>query len=263
MFKISFIGAGHVAWHLSQALENAGHSVQEVFSRTPAKAKDVVSYLYNAQVQEHLDFSESSSTVFFVCVPESAYPQVLPELLLPKYATLILVAGTVSLTEAMIQYDPLRESTNQVGVLFPVQHLQAERKISLANVPICIESLIEETEATLVHLAKDISKTIYLVNGEERKKIHLAMLMAGLFTQQLWLQAQSLLESIELDKSLIQGVVQNYVQAFFANQTLHADQDIAKLNDSRVVFDQQTFMPQVEMQEIYKNMLALLKKNAI
>jgi predicted short-subunit dehydrogenase-like oxidoreductase (DUF2520 family) len=263
MIKISFIGAGHVAWHLSQALENAGNSVQEVFSRDPEKARDLVSYLYNARVQEHLDFSESSSTVFFLCVPESAYPQVLPELLLPKYATLVLVAGTVSLTESMMQYDPLRESTNQVGVLFPVQHLQAERKISLSNVPICIEVLVEETEATLVHLAKDISKSIYLVSGDERKKIHLAMLMAGLFTQQLWQQAALLLESIELDKSLIQGVVQNYVQAFFANQSLHADQDIAKLSDSRVVFDQQAFMMRPEMQEIYRNMLALVKSNPI
>ena len=89
------------------------------------------------------------------------------------------------------------------------------------------------------------------------------MLMAGLFTQQLWQQAQALLESIELDKSLIQGVVQNYVQAFFANQTLHADQDIAKLSDSRVVFDQQAFMIRPEMQEIYKHMLSLVKSNPI
>jgi 3-hydroxyisobutyrate dehydrogenase-like beta-hydroxyacid dehydrogenase len=39
MLKISFIGAGHVAWHLSQALENAGHSVQEVFSRNPCQSQ--------------------------------------------------------------------------------------------------------------------------------------------------------------------------------------------------------------------------------
>jgi 3-hydroxyisobutyrate dehydrogenase-like beta-hydroxyacid dehydrogenase len=38
--KISFIGAGNVAWHLSQALENAGNSVQEIFSRDPKKAKE-------------------------------------------------------------------------------------------------------------------------------------------------------------------------------------------------------------------------------
>lgn len=65
--KISFIGAGNVAWHLSQAFENAGNSVQEVFSRDPKKAKELSSFLYNARVQEHLDFSESASEVF-LCV---------------------------------------------------------------------------------------------------------------------------------------------------------------------------------------------------
>jgi hypothetical protein len=263
MFKISFIGAGHVAWHLSQALENAGHSVQEVFSRNPAKAKDVVSYLYNAQVQEHLDFSESTSTVFFLCIPESAYSLVLPELLLPKYATLVLVAGTTSLTESLIQYDPLRESTNQLGVFFPVQHLQAERKISLSHTPICLEVLVEETEALLVHLAKDISDSIYLVNGEERKRIHLAMLMAGVFTQQLWLQAQALLESIELDKQLIQGLMQNYTQAFFANQVLASNQELAKLQDTRISLDHQSLLEKPEMREIYRNMVELIRQKSI
>jgi hypothetical protein len=219
MFKISFIGAGHVAWHLSQALENAGHSVQEVFSRNPAKAKDVVSYLYNAQVQEHLDFSESTSTVFFLCIPESAYSLVLPELLLPKYATLVLVAGTTSLTESLIQYDPLRESTNQLGVFFPVQHLQAERKISLSHTPICLEVLVEETEA--------------------------------------------LLESIELDKQLIQGLMQNYTQAFFANQVLASNQELAKLQDTRISLDHQSLLEKPEMREIYRNMVELIRQKSI
>lgn len=126
--NISFIGSGHVAWHLSQALENAGHSVQEVFSRDPAKAKDLVSYLYNAKVQEHLDFSESKSSVFFFCVPELAYPTVLKELILPKYATLLLVSGTVLLSEASIWYDPARESTNQLAIFFPYSIYKAEGK---------------------------------------------------------------------------------------------------------------------------------------
>jgi 3-hydroxyisobutyrate dehydrogenase-like beta-hydroxyacid dehydrogenase len=42
-FKISFIGAGNVTWHIAKALENAGNSVQEVFSREPSKANEVVS----------------------------------------------------------------------------------------------------------------------------------------------------------------------------------------------------------------------------
>jgi len=168
--KISFIGAGNVAWHLSQALENAGNSVQEVFSRDPKKAKELGSFLYNARVQEHLDFSESSAEVFFMCIPESAYPQVLPELLLPKYGILVLVSGTAQLAESMLLYDPLRESMNQIGVFFPVQHVLTGRKLNLSNTPICVEVLVEETETILLALAKDVSDSIYLVNGEERKK---------------------------------------------------------------------------------------------
>ena len=39
--EISFIGAGNVAWHLSRALENAGNSVNEIFSRNPENAQEL------------------------------------------------------------------------------------------------------------------------------------------------------------------------------------------------------------------------------
>lgn len=252
--KISFIGAGHVAWHLAQALENAGNSVQEVFSRDPKKAKEVVSFCYNAQVQEHLDFSESTSDVFFLCIPETAYAQVLSELLLPKYGTLVLVSGTAALAEAMVMYDPLRESMNQMGVFFPVQQLSTGRKISLAHMPICVEVLVEETEITLVTLAKDISDAIYVVSGEERKKIFLAMQMAGVFTNQLWTQAKQLLDSIDLDTQLIQGVVENHMKAFFTQQIIPSAP--VQLN-----YETLAFIEKPEMQEIYKQMVLLSQRS--
>ena len=261
--KISFIGAGNVAWHLSQAFENAGNSVQEVFSRDPKKAKELGSFLYNARVQEHLDFSESTSEVFFMCIPESAYPQVLPELLLPKYGILVLVSGTAQLAESTLLYDPLRESMNQIGVFFPVQHVLTGRKLNLSNTPICVEVLVEETETILLALAKDVSDAIYLVNGDERKKIHLAMLMAGTFTQQLWNQAKELLTSIELEPQLIQGVVENYMKSFFSNHPISPAQEAAKLQDGRMVMDQQSLIDRPEMQEIYKQMLALIKSQSL
>jgi hypothetical protein len=101
------------------------------------------------------------------------------------------------------------------------------------------------------------------VNGEERKRIHLAMLMAGVFTQQLWMQAQSLLESIELDKQLIQGLLQNYMQAFFANQVLASNQESAKLQDTRISLDHQSLLEKPEMREIYRNMVELIRQKTI
>lgn len=261
--KISFLGAGNVAWHLSQAFENAGNSVQEVFSRDPKKAKELVSYLYNARVQEHLDFSESSSEVFFVCVPESAYAQVLPELILPKYGILVLVSGTAQLAESMLLYDPLRESMNQIGIFFPVQHVLTGRKINLSNTPICVEVLVEETETTLLALAKDVSDVIYTVNSDERKKIHLATLLAGTFTQLLWNQAKELIISIDLEPQLIQGLVENYMKSFFSNHPISFSDEASKLQDGRVMIDQKALMARHEMQEIFKQMVALIKSQSL
>jgi predicted short-subunit dehydrogenase-like oxidoreductase (DUF2520 family) len=258
--KISFIGAGNVAWNLAPALENAGNSVQEVFSRNPAKAKDLVSYLYNAQVQEHLDFSESSATVFFVCIPEATYAQVLPELLLPKYATLVLVSTSFPLVEAATLYDPNRESTNQIGVFYPLQFFKKEKKVNLTKMPICLESHSEETQGILIQLAKDITDLMYTVNSEERKKIHLASLMAGLFTRQLLDQAKELLHDIELDANLIQPLVNNQIQAYFAGQKTDKDSEQAQLPNTRQTFDHLDMIKTDEMQEVYKNLIKSIKR---
>jgi 3-hydroxyisobutyrate dehydrogenase-like beta-hydroxyacid dehydrogenase len=40
--KISFVGAGNVAWHLSQAFENAGHWICEVYSRDIKRSRELV-----------------------------------------------------------------------------------------------------------------------------------------------------------------------------------------------------------------------------
>jgi hypothetical protein len=107
-----------------------------------------------------------------------------------------------------------------MGVFFPVQHLETGRRIKLDQMPICLEVMVEETQNTLVALAKDITDAMYLVNGEERKKIHKAMLLAGVLTQNLWSHAQELLHSIELEPSLLHGLVQQHVQAFFTGNPL-------------------------------------------
>lgn len=258
--KISFIGAGNVAWNLAPALENAGNSVQEVFSRNPQKANKLVSSLYNAHVQEHLDFSESAANVFFVCVPETAYPQVLPELLLPKYATLILVAASFPLNEAATLYDPNRESTNQIGVFYPLQFFQIGKKINLTKTPICLETHLEETQGILIQLAKDITDLMYLVNSEERKRIHLASLMAGLFTRQLLDQAKGLLQEIELEAGLISSLVHHQINAYFSGEETDKDSEIAQLPSSRQTFDHLDMIKTDEMQEVYKNFIKSIKR---
>ena len=70
MYRISFLGSGKVAWHLAQALENAGHYIEEIWSRNPFHAEELVGHLYAARAQAHLDFANSKAEIFILCVSD-------------------------------------------------------------------------------------------------------------------------------------------------------------------------------------------------
>ncbi|RVU25922.1 DUF2520 domain-containing protein [Sandaracinomonas limnophila] len=258
--KISFIGAGNAAWQLSRSFENAGETVMEVFSRHATHARDLVKYLYNAHIQEHLDFSESSSSVFFLCIPESAYAQVLPELILPKDATLILVTAHFSLNEAADLYDPVRENNNPIGIFYPVQYLQKGVNTSFDQCMICIEGDSPTTELLLSAFGKKLSKIVYAVSEEERKKIHLASLFAGDFTRLLWNQAEGLLKEIELESHLIQPLIRNHLAHLQQNFPYLNRAEREFLSHPRYVRELKDELDSNEYKELFEQFVKMIKK---
>lgn len=258
--KISFIGAGNAAWQLSRSFENAGNSVMEVFSRHATHARDLVQYLYNAHIQEHLDFSESPSSVFFLCIPESAYASVLHELILPKDATLVLVSGHFSIAEATALYDPAHENNNPIGVLYPVQYLQKGVNTKLDDSLICIEGSTPQTETLLSAFGKSLSKVVYAVTEEERRKIHLSALLMGDFTRILWGKASELMKGIELESNLLQPLIKNHLahlnQHFPYNN--RAEKDF--LSQPRNVKELDALIEGAEFGEIFEHFAKMIKK---
>ncbi|MEY2793327.1 MAG: hypothetical protein RJA76_1319 [Bacteroidota bacterium] len=258
--KISFIGAGNAAWQLSRSFENAGNSVMEVFSRHATHARDLVQYLYNAHVQEHLDFSESAATVFFLCIPESAYPHVLQELILPKDATLVLVSGHFGIAEATALYDPASENNNPVGVLFPVQYLQKGVNTKLDDSLICVEGNTPQTETLLSAFGKSLSKVVYAVTEEERRKIHLSAILSGDFTRILWEKAEELMREIELEPNLLQPLIKNHLA--------HLNQQFPYLNRAKKDFlsqprylkETESYLQGGEIGEIFEHFVKMIKK---
>lgn len=258
--KISFIGAGNAAWQLSRTFENAGNSVMEVFSRHATHARDLIQYLYNAHIQEDLDFSESAASVFFLCIPESAYPQVLKELVLPKDAALVLVSGYFSIAEATALYDPAFENNNPIGVLYPVQYLQKGVQTKLEDSLICVEGNTPQMETLLSAFGKMLSKVVYAVTEEERRKIRLSALLMGDFSRILWEKAEELMKSIELDTNLLLPLVKNHLA--------HAQQHFPYLNRAekdflsqpRHVREMEDMLDGKEFLEVFEHFTKMIKK---
>ena len=138
--SVSFAGSGNLAWHLAPALDNAGYSVREVYSRNPAHAAALVERLYEAEVKATLDFSTSDSRIFIIAVSDDAIEEVAREIILPDDAILVHTSGSQPLSK--LGY----AATPDIGVFYPLQTFSKARKLEFKDVPIFIESESEAVE---------------------------------------------------------------------------------------------------------------------
>ena len=137
------MGAGNLATHLSQALQQASHRVLQVFSRTEESASalaDVLDCPFTTEVTEVLPAAE----VYFFCVSDA----VLQDLASRLYAHLRKVAlvgspcrgaGALFLhTAGSMPLDVL--PTLRRGVFYPMQTFSKSRPVDFRQVPIFLES---------------------------------------------------------------------------------------------------------------------------
>lgn len=200
MANISFIGAGNVAWHLAQALEDAGHSILQVYSRDVLHAKELTRHLYDTQAVNALDFSQSAAELFIIAVPDDAVFDIVEHTIFPAHAVVCHTSGTLPLTT-------LRKFPHR-GVFYPLQTFSKHRRMDMQKVPFCLEASNDPTEEILVALAQSISKTVYLVSSEERKVLHIGAVFACNFTNHLIALSKEILEKEGLEFSLLKPLIE-------------------------------------------------------
>lgn len=206
--KISFIGAGNVAWHLAVALESAGNPVQEVWSRQAQNSRRLVSTLYDARVKPDANFAESPSELFVLSVPDDAIEEVVAQLVLPENAILVHTSGTKSLHTLRQLVDIYSDVAVRTGVFYPLQTFsKATGELDFREIPLCIEASDPETESLLVELAQGLSNIVYLVSSRERKALHVAAVFACNFTNYLLGIAKDVMAGEDLDFDLLKPLI--------------------------------------------------------
>lgn len=199
-YSISLIGAGNVAWHLAQALENAGHQIREVYSRRVQQAEGLANKLYDAQVVATLDFSGSAATVFLLCVPDDALTAVVEQIILPDNEAILCHTSGTQPGEILLGYP-------NTGVFYPLQTFSKSRRLDVSTTPFCIEASNSQTEKILVEIAQSISQTVYLVSAQERKVLHIGAVFACNFTNHLLAIAKEILDREDLEFDLLKPLI--------------------------------------------------------
>lgn len=198
---VSFIGSGNLAWHLAPALDNTDYPVREVYSRNERNAEALAERLYDAGVQSTLDFSDSSSRIFIVAVPDDAISDIVAEVVLPAGAILLHTSGSQPL-------DALSNArTDRTGVFYPLQTFTKGRKIDMGEVPVFVEGNDKETEQIVFAMAKSVSGRVYRMKSHERRVLHMAAVFASNFTNHMLTLSRDIMLAHGLDYELLKPLI--------------------------------------------------------
>lgn len=253
--EISFIGAGNLAWHLAPALENAGHHINEVYSRQLQHARRLVSNLYDARTHSDLNFADSPSTVFVLAVADQALEDVCSRLVLPENAIVVHTAGGQSLHALAQWLDIYSDVPVQAGVFYPLQTFtHGQAFMSFEDIPLCIEAVDPTVENILVQLGQDISTIVYIITSEERKVLHTAAVFACNFTNHLLALAYELTSHEELEFDLLRPLIaETFRKSLAAANPADVQTGPARRGDLKTIESHLTYLNnQPKLAEIYQ-----------
>lgn len=196
------IGAGNVATHLGRALAGAGVEVCQVFSRRLPHAAELATQI-GAQAIDSLQLLTSDADLYIVSVPDDAIGGIVA-------ATDSNPASKTALwvhTSGSCDMSVFAGRKERFGVFYPLQTFSKNKPVDLSSLPLLLETNSEADLRMLEEVAGKLSGRVCRVNSEQRRTLHIAAVFACNFVNYLWLQSAEILNSAELDFSLLQPLL--------------------------------------------------------
>ena len=185
--RIALIGAGNVATHLGVALQKAGWSIAQVYSRTEASASGLANRLEVPFVTS-LDEVCTDADVYLVMVKDAVLQDLIPALVKGREeAFFVHTAGSM----------PMSVWENQAirhGVLYPMQTFSKAREVDFSSVSFFVEANGGPELELLKSMAGALSPKVYEATSAQRTYLHMAAVFACNFANHMYALSARLLE---------------------------------------------------------------------
>lgn len=245
--KIDFIGAGNLAWNLAPALEQAGASVINIYSRNPINAQKLANKLYEGQVKEDLDFSETQADIIIMAVADDAIEVIAREVILSDDIIIVHTSGSIPITQLSYLATP------NIGVFYPLQTFTKNIFVDFERIPLLIEAENKFTTKALTNLANMLSSHVSVISSLQRKQLHLAAVFANNFSNWMLTQSNEILKDAGLDLSILQPLMEQSIANAIHSKPENVQTGPAKRSDFEVLDMQMEMLSNnPARQELYK-----------
>ena len=224
--KVTLLGSGRVATHLSDALSNSGHQLRQVFSPTLENAQALANR-QTAQAINQLSEIDDQSDIYLIAIVDDALKGLAEQLRLP--------GKLVAHTSGSIPMEVLAPVSDHYGVFYPLQSFSPHREVNFAKVPLCIEGADIATTNQLLELAGELSESVQELNSEQRKIVHLAAVFANNFTNHMYAIADDILTKEKLSLDLLRPLILETAERALENAPHAAQTGPAARGDEQVM----------------------------
>ncbi len=220
---VDIIGAGNVGWHVTSRLKEKGCDIRYVSSEHKTRATNLADKV-GAVALAIDEFSElEDHTPVILAVKDDAIAGLSAQL---KHRFLIHTSGSVSISEL---------ASEKRGVLYPLQTFSKDRKVDWKKIPICIEASEKESYEVIENIASLLSDSVYRIDSDQRRHLHLAAVVVNNFVNFLLSEASDYLEAKELNFELLMPLIEETALKAGELSPVVAQTGPARRNDQKTI----------------------------
>lgn len=240
MIRLSIIGSGNVAHHLIQAFSHSAEiELIQVFARKPSS---VSTHITTDKIIS--EFSELIPVdIVIISVTDDSIATISKNIPF-KNSLVVHTSGSVAM-EAL-------NDTNRKGVFYPLQTFSKSKEVDFTSIPICLEAENIKDYTILETLAKTISNSVYNVNSEQRKALHVAAVFVCNFTNHLYQIGNEICQQNKLSFDILKPLIQETANKILSLSPEEAQTGPAKRKDSQTINAHLNFLTDEHQKEIYK-----------
>lgn len=252
--NVTFIGAGNVATHLARALQAAGVTAEQVYSRTAASASALAQTLGCGWTTEISEVRPGADLYIF-SVKDNALEELVGELP-PNDGLWIHTAGSMPM-------ELFAGHARHYGVLYPLQTFSKERPLSFRQIPLFIEGATAEDTARLTALARRLSDHVEVLSSERRRYLHLAAVFACNFTNHCYALAGKILAGQAIPFDVLLPLIDETAAKVHDLTPAQAQTGPAIRYDENVIHKQLALIDDPQLRELYRLVSQSIHKEAI
>ena len=224
---ISIIGSGNVATHLGKAFYQKGIAINQVYSHSIENAA-IIAQQINATSTANLNEIKPDADCYVISIKDDDIEAVLENFPF-KNKLIVHTAGGISI-DVFKKY-----GFTNYGVFYPLQTFSKDKALDMSSVPFCIEANNELNQKLLTQLAQQLSKSIYPIDSEQRKTLHVAAVFACNFPNYLYHIAEKITAQQNIDFDILKPLIKETAEKIINHSPNAVQTGPAIRNDEGVI----------------------------